>query len=162
MGIFCFLREAQNFYFLKFQGAINAIFQGGRTKISRTSKRKFQGAKVKIWATYQDFAMFEIVVFWLLFATSYFAQNQVIWKYCRKEKKGGYLKFWFLEYLPSFSNLKFPHSYAPNQTWRIFFFEIWPFAKSKQDFAKISCIQTSKGISKCFLSVLGCNLKCNF
>ena len=122
---------------MQFSRRKNKNFKDKQTQISR-SKSKNLGAISKFWDVWN--------CRFLTFVCNFiFCPNQVIWKYCGKEKKGGCFKSLFLEYLPSFSNLKFLHSYAPNQTWLIFFFKIWPFAKSKQDFAKISCIQISKG-----------------
>ena len=105
---------------MQFSRRKNKIFKDKQTQISR-SKSKNLG----IISRFCDVWNCRFLTFVFTFI---FCSNQVIWKYCEKEKKGGYLKFWFLEYLPSFSNLKFPHSYAPNQTWRIFFlkFDLLP------------------------------------
>ena len=139
---------------MQFSRRKNKIFKDKQTQISR-SKSKNLGTISRFCDVWN--CRFLTFVF-----TFIFCSNQVIWKYCEKEKKGGYLKFWFLEYLPSFSNLKFPHSYAPNQTWRIFFLKSDLLPNPSKILPKFLVSKQGKGIFKYFLSVLGCNLKCNF
>ena len=78
MGIFCFLREAQKFYFSKFQGAINAIFQGGRTNFQGQANANFQEQKQKFGQHIKILRCLKLSFFDFSFLPSYFAQNQVI------------------------------------------------------------------------------------
>ena len=47
MGIFCFLRETQKFYFSKFQGAINAIFKKEEQNFQGQANANFKKQKQK-------------------------------------------------------------------------------------------------------------------
>ena len=122
-GNILFFARSAKFLFFKISWSNQCNFSRWKNKIFKDKQTQISRSKSKNLGTISRFCDVWNCRFLTFVCNFIFCPNQVIWKYCGKEKKGGSFKSLFLEYLPSFSNLKFPHSYAPNQTWRIFFFK---------------------------------------